>query len=225
MPWRARRMRLFRRDDLALAAMHGRRQAHVKSLAARNEIGAPFPERRSPTTAGIGLVFERARGQPQLSVDAGNQEWPTQYATPFLPVGEQVVDFVADMQDYAESRIAMFERNRDAVGSVAANKGAGRDTEEALERDAHAHAHAADGAQQQDTITADFNETRSVVRPLIAGGETDWKRKGVEPQAARPCGERLPVHRDLTPQFIPPPGRYCLPGHVQDIAAEFPELA
>ena len=64
----------------------------------------------------------------------------------------------------------MLKRDRGPIGAFGRNKGAYRDAEKAVERNSNAHADAAHGAQQKNTVAGDFDDTRAIVRPLVGGG-------------------------------------------------------
>src|SRR5262249_34409430 len=113
--------------------MHERRE-HEKPSPARKEVGPTLAKGCAATAPRCGFA-ERFMGKTQFAIETGDEQRATQHARPELPVGQRCVDVFADMEDDAESRIAVLKCNCNAIMLRICER-PHRDAEESFKRDA-----------------------------------------------------------------------------------------
>src|SRR5215472_1124361 len=110
-------MKLIPRDDLALAAMHGRRGGELAGAAAHHARRAAAAD-RGAAAAAPGRRFDAYRAQARewftkTAVAFGNQQRQTEHAAPGLPLGDDVIACGRGKQRQRQSWIVMFENDGD----------------------------------------------------------------------------------------------------------------
>ena len=172
--------------------------------ATRLDHVAPAAARRGPADA---HAAEAAKRFAQAAGRIGNQQRQTEYTCPQLPFGDDVVGMLGRIERHRQGRIAMLERNRNAVCSVFGRWDEPQgDAQERRHRHVDRHADAANGAVQHHALAGQFDMAHALVGAGIGRGEMQGQGERVEPRhAARPDGEG-PAERCLTPQDRLPAG-------------------
>src|SRR5262245_22116629 len=208
------------RDDLALAAMHGRIGDRATNAAPQRQGGAPCSQRRAPTPApawsGDTNGADAGKRLAQATVGLDDEQREVQRARPGLPLRHDVGACVSAIERERQAWIAVLEHDRDGAG-VALTRRLDPDRDAQIGGGPYLDGHldAAHGPAEHNVIARKLDHAHAPVCGPVSDRKPNRESERVEPlMAARP-GRRMPADCCLTPQLKLPAGlspvRLCPP--------------